>query len=217
MASSDTKEFSHSNTRLASSMHPIRLQNIQPQDAAGFAQVIAADNGKPPMDLDRARASIERINGNAATPSVLSTADGKRLSGPGSVNLLVVESKDGGAEGEYEVIGLSGFGAIKTLEKDGKKVSAGDAGVVLVSKYRGKGYAVEAMKLSIDWALRSLEEGGLQLDLVTITTRSDNEAMTRLTDEKLGLKGKSIIRDGEFSDKEIYWEITPQEWQALGA
>lgn len=215
MASSDTKEFSHSNTRLTSSTYPVRLQNIQLQDAAGFAQVLAADDGKPPRDLDRARASIERINNNAAVPSVLSTADGKRLSGPESVNLLVVLSKDGGTDGEYEVIGLSGFGAIKTLEKDGKKVSAGDTGVVLDPKYRGKGYAVEAMKLSIDWALRSLEEGGLQLDLVTITTKSDNEAMIRLTDEKLGLKGKSIIRDGEFSDKEIYWEITPQEWQAL--
>jgi RimJ/RimL family protein N-acetyltransferase len=91
----------------------------------------------------------------------------------------------------------------------------GDAGVVLDPKYRGKGYAVEAMKMSIDWALRKLEEGGLQLDLVTVTTRSDNEAMIRLTDEKLGLKGKGTLRDGEFSDKEMYWEITAADWQAL--
>lgn len=217
MASSNTtREFFHADTRLTSTSYPIRIQNLQSQDAAVFAHLlaIAADDGKQPWDIGRAKASIARSNAAASVPSILSTIDGLRLSGPTSVNLLVVLSKEGEAE-EYEAIGLGGYGAIKTLERDGKKVSAGDVGVVLDHQYRGKGYAVEAMRMSIDWAFRSLEDGGLQLDLVTVTTSTENEPMICLTDEKLGLKGKSIVRDGEFSHKEMYWEITPQEWEVL--
>ncbi|KAH8178176.1 acetyltransferase (GNAT) domain-containing protein [Sarocladium implicatum] len=223
MASSNTREFTHMNTVLTSPSHPIRLQNLHARDAAGFAHILAVDanDGKPPRDLERARAGIEKLNTSASAPSILSTPTGARLSGPKNVNLFVVVPRDGESQSEgeadYEVIGLGGFGAIKTFHRDGKEVSAGDAGIVLDPKYRGKGYAVEAMKLTVDWAFRSLKEGGLQLDLVTITTRSDNDAMIRLTNEKLGLKGRGVLRDGEFSDKEWYWEVNAEDWQSLQA
>ncbi|KAK0390985.1 hypothetical protein NLU13_0487 [Sarocladium strictum] len=217
MASPETEEFSHANTLLTSATHPIRLQSLRLQDAAGFAHILAVDanDGQPPRSLERARAAIERIQASAAVPSVLSTRDGVRLSGPTSVNLHVVVPNGEEREGGYEIIGLGGFGAIKTWVRDGKKVSAGDAGVVLDPRFRGKGYAVEAMRMTIDWAFRKLEEGGLQLDIVTVTTDSENKAMIKLTDEKLGLRGRGVLRDGEFTDKEMYWEITPEEWQAL--
>lgn len=119
-------------------------------------------------------------------------------------------------EGE-KIIGLGGFGAIKDWEREGRKIRAGDAGVVIDEKYRGKGYAVEAMKLAIDWAFTPVADGGPQLDIVTVTTTATNKAMLALTDDKLGLRGKGVLRDHEFGDPagEMYYELTAEEWKAL--
>jgi RimJ/RimL family protein N-acetyltransferase len=210
-----TKQFHHNNTVVTSDTHPIYLRNIQLEDAQNFIAVLGLEPGRKPMELETARNVITRQKESVAEPSVLSTADNVVLSGPTRVNLVLMLKKNAAeGEGEDTLIGLGGYGAIKTWERDGRKVRAGDAGVVVAEDQRGKGYAVEAMKMAIDWAFRPLEEGGLQLDIVTITTGSGNAPMIKLTDEKLGLKGKGIIRDGEFEDKEVYYELTQDTWLA---
>lgn len=213
MATSN-KEFSHSDTNLKSTSKPISLRTLQLQDAQRFVEVLAVDPMSKPMEIATAQSAIGRMQESAREPSVLSGAT--VLSGPSRVNLAVMlHSPEAGEQDEGHLIGIGGYGAIKTWEREGKKVRAGDVGVVIDPAERSKGYAVEAMRLAIDWAFASLEDGGLQLDLVTVTTEAGNTAMARLIDDKLGLKGKGVLRDAENSGKELYYEMAPADWQAV--
>lgn len=130
--------------------------------------------------------------------------------------VILVNSDAQTSNGEV-MIGLGGYGAIKDWERDGRKIRAGDVGVLLDPEHRGKGYAVEAMKLAIDWAFTPVSSGGPQLDLVTITTLKDNAVMLGIVNDKLGLKGRGVSRPAEFdtAKQEVYFEMKPEEWTAL--
>ncbi|KAH6895551.1 GNAT domain-containing protein [Thelonectria olida] len=215
MASETPQKVYHLNTLLESEELPIFLRNVQPDDAAAFARLLsdpraATDPAIKPMDVSTAQNVIARMLDSASEPTVF-MPDGKVLSGPGRVNTVVVlrseQRPDGG------VIGLGGYGAIKVWERNGAKVRAGDVGAMIDVDSRGKGYATEAMKLAIDWGFASVQEGGLQLDLVTITTLDDNEPMIKLINDKLGLSVKGVEREAEMPGKtEIYWELQKSDW-----
>lgn len=205
---------SHLDTLVSSTKYPIYLRTIQLQDAARFANILTHnhEDGKPdgkPFETSKAEEIITKMRDSASKPSILGE-DGRPSSGPGRVNMIVVLKEDSGQE---NAIGIGGYGAIKDWIRDGAGVRAGDVGVVIDKAYRGKGYAVEAMKLAIDWAFTTFSEGGPQLDIVTITTAETNAAMIKLIDEKLGLKGKGVKRPGEFDPFEIYYELLPTEWK----
>lgn len=156
---------------------------------------------------------------SASQPTIVDP-QGNVISGPSRVNMmLVLKSEDGGSGQNEAVIGLGGFGAIKNWERDGRKIRAGDVGVMMDPAYKRRGYGVEAMKMAIDWAFSPTEEGGPQLDLVTITTLEDNGPMLKLVHEKLGLEGKGIARPAEFdeSKKEMYYELTKEDWRNIKA
>lgn len=129
--------------------------------------------------------------------------------------MLVLKLEEDG--NEESVIGLGGFGAIKDWERDGRKIRAGDVGVMMDPAYKRRGYGVEAMRMGINWAFTPTSEGGPQLDLVTITTMEDNASMLKLVDEKLGLQGKGIARPAEFDEnkQEIYYELTKEDWENI--
>ena len=214
----------HLNTHLASPSTPLYLRVVLPADAPLHAAMLsrpengAAPGSSPPLTADVSLGIITAQRESAAVPTVCG-ADGKVVSGPRRVNMMVCLSQRGappqGEKGgkQETVIGLGGFGAIKDWERGGVKIRAGDVGVLLEPEYRGKGYGVEAMKLAMDWAFSPVAQGGPQLDLVTVTTSEDNEAMIKLTEEKLGFKD-GILRPAEFDkDKqEKYWEITAKQW-----
>lgn len=216
MAASETH---HLHTRLKSQTLPVVLRTIEPQDAPWHSALLTADiqSSDPSakgISVERSQELIVGQRESANVPTILG-ADGKVVSGPKRVNMILVLVTDEKPEGT--VIGLGGFGAIKDWEREGRKVRAGDAGVVIDEAYRGKGYAVEAMKLAIDWAFTPVAEGGPQLDIVTVTTLATNVAMLKLTDEKLGLKGMGVLRDHEFGDPagEMYYELTPEQWRTI--
>lgn len=213
---SETNQAHHLHTSLVSQTHPLILRTIQTQDAPFHSAILTADmtSSDPSakgLSVQRSEELIARQLRSADVPTVLGE-DGRVVSGPERVNMVLVLVTDGEPDGIP--IGLGGYGAIKDWERDGRKIRAGDAGVVLDERHRGKGYAVEAMKLAIDWAFTPVADGGPQLDLVTITTLASNEAMIRLTEDKLGLKGKGVLRTAEFGDPagETYYELTPNEW-----
>ena len=85
-----------------------------------------------------------------------------------SLNLVFV------AKGE--VIGLCGMGHIHT-GVDEKRI--GDAGVMINSDARVKGYAYESLRITIDYVLRVLK-----LDEVTVEMRDTNIEMRGLMDRK---------------------------------
>lgn len=207
-------QANHITTLLTSPLLPIHLRPLLPSDAAAFARLVsdpraASDPAVRPIDASTARDVISRMRDSASKPTMLDpSGTGVVVSGPDRVNLAVVLDN----EKEEQVIGLGGYGAIKTRE-GGRRV--GDVGVLIDPAFRGKGYATEALRLAIDWGFAGVEEGGLQLDLVSITTLSDNEPVVRLVRDKLGVRVEPVEREvegGKGDKREIYWELRKQDW-----
>ncbi|KAM3439424.1 hypothetical protein MY4824_002699 [Beauveria thailandica] len=239
MTSSSTIEVSHLNTRLASPTLPIVLRTIQPSDAARLAALLSdpsnapADPNAVPLSATAASELIARQRLSASVPTVIDTArGGVIISGPSRVNMAIElllpdaasSSSLSSSSSPPLVIGLGGYGAIKELVRDGKKIRAGDVGAMIDPEYRGKGYATEAMRLAIDWAFADATTGsggggGLQLDLVTVTTLEDNVAMVKLAEDRLGLKGRDTRRacgeEGAEGKTEVYYELTKKDWQEV--
>ncbi|UNI21617.1 hypothetical protein JDV02_007593 [Purpureocillium takamizusanense] len=243
-------QASHLDTRLASPSLPILLRTISLRDAAAMSALVSApenagaDPNARPLTPDRCAANIARQRIDASVPSVLDPAAtgggggrGRVLSGPSRVNMAVIllpsrREEDApplaGEEGEDEneeeqsetMIGLGGFGAIKDWVRDGTPLRAGDVGVMLAPAHRRRGYAAEAMRLAIDWAFTPVAAGGPQLDLVTVTTLAGNEPMVRLAEDRLGLRGRGVLRPaagehGESTVGELYYELTAEAWKRL--
>lgn len=229
MASQSTIEVSHLDTYLPSPTLPIVLRTTQPGDAARFAAILSDPaNGSDPharaVDAASAASLIAKQRASAAVPTVLDVATHTVLRGPGRVNMVVELLRGGGGGGGDQhplVIGLGGFGAIKDWVRDGRPLRAGDVGAMMDPAHRRRGYAAEAIRLAIAWAFTPAEDGGPQLDLVTITTTEDNAAMVRLAEDKLGLRGRGTRRaseeEGTEPTTEMYYELTKQDWQAVSA
>ncbi|KAF1737658.1 hypothetical protein CRV24_003280 [Beauveria bassiana] len=218
MTGSSTIEVSHLDTRLPSPTLPIVLRTIQPSDAARLAALLsdpgnASDPNAAPLSATTASELIARQRLSASVPTVVDTARGAVIiSGPSRVNMAIELLPDTASSSSSSspplVIGLGGYGAIKELVRDGKTIRAGT----------GKGYATEAMRLAIDWAFAEATGGGggLQLDLVTVTTLEDNVAMVKLAEDRLGLKGRGTRRacgeEGAEGKTEVYYELTKEDW-----
>ncbi|KAM3522905.1 hypothetical protein MY4038_008405 [Beauveria bassiana] len=236
MTGSSTIEVSHLDTRLPSPTLPIVLRTIQPSDAARLAALLsdpgnASDPNAAPLSATTASELIVRQRLSASVPTVVDTARGAGgaviISGPSRVNMVIellpdtASSSSSSSSSPPLVIGLGGYGAIKELVRDGKTIRAGDVGAMIDPEYRGKGYATEAMRLAIDWAFAEATGGGggLQLDLVTVTTLEDNVAMVKLAEDRLGLKGRGTRRacgeEGAEGKTEVYYELTKEDRQRM--
>ena len=211
---------SHLDTKLKSKTHPLLLRNVALRDAAAIAALLSdhrntlfeSPNPPPQMPVSTAEAVISRMRESAAAPSILGPDGTTVISGPGRVNLAVVYAPEGGEE-EEKVIGLSGFGSIKDLEDPqtpGRKIRVGDVGVMLDSDYRRRGFAAEAIRLSVAWGFAKLSEGGLQLDKITAGTLVENQGMVKLLEDKLGWKGIMRMSD-EKGSEEMFYEIFPPD------
>ncbi|KAH8884856.1 acyl-CoA N-acyltransferase [Thozetella sp. PMI_491] len=219
-AGSGNTSYSHINTRISSPTLSLVLRPLELQDAAALAGLLSDhrnmlfESPEPPkpMSTETGTIVITRMRESAATPTVVGP-DGRVLSGPGRVNLAVVHTAP---DAEDILVGLGGFGSIKDLpitsDEEQRTERVGDVGCMLDSAYRGKGYAVEAMRLAIEWAFRSAAEGGLQLDRVTAGTLVENEPMIALIEKKLGWNGtrqQSAEREGK---EEMVYSETKDTW-----
>lgn len=107
------------------------------------------------------------------------------LDNPNSFNFVIIDTSIN------KVIGLSGFGHIDINNR------IGDVGVIINFDFRGKGYATEAIKMSINYGFNNLK-----LNEVTATMLEKNIPMRNLLDKRLKLKG--IKRKSEFGDEYFY-------------
>ncbi|RFU35002.1 hypothetical protein B7463_g1313, partial [Scytalidium lignicola] len=201
-------------TVLTSTKHPIYLRCLRLSDAAAVAHILSnPENNKyerfsnrEPMKIEEAETAINAMRKSASEEV------------PTRVNLVVVytggrESRSlphegngsGGEEEEEEeeeeeiVIGLSGFGGIDLI--DGKRFA--DVGAMIEPEYRGRGYAFECLKLSIDFAFEKLKTDG-----VSCQTQEANAAMIGLL-EKLGWKG-AVKQQPPLCD--LRYEMSPEDW-----
>ena len=104
---------------------------------------------------------------------------------------------------EGKVVGIGGTGYIH--DRNGKRV--GDVGIMLNPEARGKGYAHESLRMTIDHALRVL-----CLDGVTISCQAANVAMRGLLEKKFGLSADVLV-DGKFGNACCY-SVKREEWLA---
>lgn len=121
---------------------------------------------------------------------------------PTRVNLVIVLLPRSNSTEEREVIGLSGFGDID--EVDGERYA--DVGVIVNEEYRGNGYAVESMRLSIEFAFRELKVDG-----VSCQTLEKNVAMVGLIEKRFGWKG--VRREGKYG-VEVKFVVKREGWEA---
>ena len=103
-------------------------------------------------------------------------------------------------------VGVSGFGWIGWHKADDESCGrAGAAGVMLNPEARGKGYAYEALRMSIDYGLRELG-----LVEVRIGTTSKNVAMRGLMEKKLGMPAE--VGGPDRFGNDLMWRIGREEW-----
>jgi len=99
-----------------------------------------------------------------------------------------------------------GFGWIGLAKKDDESSErAGAAGIMLDPDARGKGYAYEALKMSIDYGLRELG-----LVEVRIGTPSSNAAMRGLMEKKFHMPAEVVEPDRFGND--LVWRIWKEDW-----
>lgn len=101
-----------------------------------------------------------------------------------------------------DFIGTGGIGWIGS-KPDGRKI--GDAGVMLDTEARGKGYAYEALRITIDYGFTVLA-----LDEVHLATKSINAAMRGLMEKKLRFEGVRT-REDRFGNDWL-WKIEKKQW-----
>ncbi|MCJ1247534.1 hypothetical protein MMC30_004748 [Trapelia coarctata] len=99
-------------------------------------------------------------------------------------------------------VGIGGMGYIGT--ENGRRIGA--AGIMLNTDARGKGYAYEALRMTIDHALRVLG-----IDEVHIATTEANLAMRGLMEKNF--RHVATMYRGTFKfGNEYLWKITARDW-----
>lgn len=99
------------------------------------------------------------------------------------------------------MIGLSGFGGID--DADGERFA--DIGAMVNEEYRGKGYAVESMRLSIEFAFRELK-----VEAVSCQMLEKNAAIVGLAEKKFGWTAER--KEGKYG-LEIKFVVRREEWE----
>lgn len=133
---------------------------------------------------------------------------------PTKSNFLIISTAP---ETDGELIGITGLGLIKNLPEPEWPTGAvggtdgfykiGNVGVMINPKWRGKGVATEAVRLSIVF-------GFTQMDMqeVTMGTLEINKKMVKVM-KRLGWEGKVVV--DEKGAREIVYGMKKEEWENL--
>jgi RimJ/RimL family protein N-acetyltransferase len=179
---------------LRSPTHPaLELRTATPADIAAVRHVFSnpKNTALDPVVSDPAVFTEEKV---ARMIAGWTAEQGKER--PLRVSVVVIV--DGSVQG------VGGMGYIATDAETGART--GDAGVMLNEGVRGKGYALEAMRLTTDFAFDVL-----RLNKVTATMLASNVPMVRLM-QKMKWRGRHIAEgEGEFGEEWMF-EMLPEEW-----
>jgi RimJ/RimL family protein N-acetyltransferase len=187
---SNSKNKEYPFVTLASSTLPLELRTPTPEDVPALVALLSnpantqddlSVSQKTPAEMD------DMISGWVTISEPL-----ERL------NFLVLASG--------VPVGCSGIGWIGLAKKDDESSErAGAAGIMLDPDARGKGYAYEALKMSIDYGLRELG-----LVEVRIGTPSSNAAMRGLMEKKFHMPAEVVEPDRFGND--LVWRIWKEDW-----
>lgn len=184
-------------TKLYSPKLPLLLRNPELNDAKAFAAILSnpANTEFDPM------CSPDPIPESKALEIITAMRTSAAESIPSRVNLVIVLLPSTGADEAGQLIGLSGFGGIDEIK--GKRWA--DAGAMINPEFRGRGYAIESMRLSIEFALEKLSVEGISCEMLQM-----NLSMINLVEKRFGWVGKKS--EGKYG-KEIRYEIGRDEWE----
>lgn len=190
----------HPTVRLESLIHPLVLRTPTPADASSLLRHFS-DERNTRYDL-----SVRRLDSPAAITMLIKKWS--TISAPLTGLNVVVEIQG-------EVVGAGGLGWIgfdKSLhrQRQGKGklkdvLLVGHAGIMLDTKVRGKGYAVAALGMVIDYGFRVLG-----LDECRIAATDDNLALRGLMDKKFGLVARRVAKD--IFNNEWVWTVGREDW-----
>ena len=180
----DGPEFSMSSTK----MPQLQLRIPIPEDAAALLRLFS----------DRRNVQYDKSCDDLDTPDAISRLITQWTTFDEPLNraniVVVIEGRP---------VGTGGLGWIGKTKTDGKLI--GDAGIMLDSDFRGRGYAYEALRIIIDHGFRVLD-----MDEVHIACVDANTAMKGLMNAKLGFSA-APIQDKQFGNEWI-WRITREQW-----
>jgi len=186
-------------TKLYSPTLPILLRNPEPRDASALSKLLS-DPRNTEHDVASSMTPEQALN------TITKFRESASAAIPTRVNLMVVLLASINSVEEVEVFGISGFGGIRDFEREvkgeKKKVRFADVGVMLNEEWRGKGYAAEAVRLSVKFAFEKLKTGGVSCEMKEV-----NEAMVGLVEKKFGW------RRVKSDEGEVRFEVMPEEWR----
>lgn len=131
------------------------------------------------------RASISEAG---AAQRIEKMRDYARIVPPARIEMVVVLLSAIGADEEGTVIGLSGIRDFH--ERPGSKIA--EVGASIISTQKGKGYYIECLKLSIDFALENKDVGA---NAVQVMIHEDN--LKKMEELKSAFGWKRGVIDGQ--------------------
>jgi RimJ/RimL family protein N-acetyltransferase len=174
------------NVRLYSSTLPIMLRNPEPRDDT-VVHEITSDPAIYDTNVWLARrASISEADALNKIHKMRAYAAAVP---PARIELVVVLLSAPGAQEDGTVIGLSGIRDFH--ERPGKKIA--EVGASIITAQRHKGYFIEALKLSIDFAL---ERAGC--NAIQIMIHEDSSNKMELLKDEFGWKRGAVDGQGKY-------------------
>ncbi|KAH6665102.1 hypothetical protein B0J14DRAFT_606480 [Halenospora varia] len=175
---------------LTSNTLPLTLRTILPSDIPVLTQIL----------LSPANVQDDLSVSNSTPQEIANMLQGwMKMTTPMSrFNLIVLVSGI--------VVGCSGFGWIGLVKEGDEGCGrAGALGIMLNPEVRGKGYALESLRICIDFGLRKLA-----FEEVRISTNGKNVAMRGLMEGRLGLPTEVGEKDRFGND--LHWVIRWPWW-----
>ncbi|CAM1511491.1 Fc.00g090040.m01.CDS01 [Cosmosporella sp. VM-42] len=208
-------ESTYLNVRLESRNRPLVLRSVRLEDASAMSrlsELIAAGSGRPYSEAE-CRDQIKHMMACALTPTV-TNAQYQTISGPLSVNLVILDKSEGDKEGK--VIGACGIDRMREVRILHHVKRIGNFNIMLDPAYKDDHHLAETvMGLMLDWAFAQASRGGLQLQSVEFQPLADHVVMLRLIRDFLKLSFEGASRkgtDATHSKKFFFWEFWKQQW-----
>lgn len=198
----------YTNVKLYSKTLPILLRTPEERDDAAVHEITSDPAIYDNNQWLARRASISEAD---ALQKIHKMRGYAQTVPPARIELVVVLLSAPGAQEDGQVIGLSGIREYH--ERPGKRIA--EVGASIITAQKGKGFYIEALKLSIDFAF---EQGGA--NAIQVLVHEDSEKKLELLKDEFGWKRGAVDGQGKFrrfdSDKAA-WAETKQHFGKGGS
>ena len=223
-------EFSHFPISFTITVSNIIIRNIQHGDGlllARLSEGTPVSPDAPPLAPGSCERLIATFREEQKIPTVVK--DGKVISGPKTIDLVIAQQCSGSRHHGGYVIGTCGFTRIDDEIIDGNAVRVGDLQLSLDPKFA---YRLDIAKAVIRWlfifAFNPASVGALQIDWVKFTLKKDDVAMECLIKDWLRLPFEEADNESKAGKVRSFrasrvavarssWEVSKEQWLQIAA